>query len=220
MARGRKNAQAARNRRRSRRGRQRSSRAMSSAVPRQLITSNTRRISIPWGTTVAGNLLRMDLGVANIMTYGPNSGLSFEYRQIKIHRVRVYWQSDNGTSDSGSVCLIVCDYGENKAEDVENFDEICTAPGAMVRKVWQNVSNVWFPTEPTDRDYHDVDYNDGICTITVRHSKPDGKLDGRLLAIIDASFRGRSIDRCKKALALLAEASRSVETSFEQLEVA
>lgn len=193
---------------------------MSNALPRQLITANTRRITIPYGATVSGSMSRFDIGISALLKYRPNMGLTFEYRELRVHRVRVYWQSDNGTSDSGSVCLVVCDFGENKGEDTLPFDELCTMPGAMVRKVWQNVSNVWFPTEPQDRDFHDVDTNDGVCTVTVRHSKADGRLDGRLLALIDASFRGRNIDKCKRAMELLGSNISRSECDFESLEIA
>lgn len=126
--------------------------------------------------------------------------------------------ADNGTSDLGSVCLIVSDFGENHGEDTSPFEEVCTMPGAMVRKVWQNVSNIWFPTEPSDREFHDVDGDDGVLTVCVRHSIAKGTLNGRLLALVNASFRGRNTDRCKQALALLR--SHSELDGFESLELA
>lgn len=188
--------------RRRRRGARRI-RAMPTAPPRLLITSNTRRINLSYGVTITDNAKRLDIKFSDVFSQGPNSGIPFQYREGKILSVRVFWQSDNATSDAGSVCLNVEDYGENTGTDTCEFYELMSYPGSMTRKVWQNVSNRWFPTEPSDRDYRDLLGIDGILTVTVRHSIEGSKLKGRVICLITLSVRGKSTKRCAAAAQLI-----------------
>lgn len=176
---------------------------MSSAPPRLSITGNTRVVAISYGFSVADNVIRKDVFFSDVFTYPPNVGLPVQYREGRVLSMRIYWQSDNSTSDAGSVCLNVEDYGENSGTKTVNFDELISYPGSMVRKVWQNVSNRWFPTEPSDRNFSSLVSDIGICTITVRHSISDSKLKGRVLCLIRAQLRGKSDQRCKAVRQLL-----------------
>lgn len=168
---------------------------MSSAIPRLPITNNTRNLMISYSAEVKVNAVREDITFQKIFAYPPNKGLRFQYREAKILNVRVYWQSDDPTSNSGSVCLNVEDFGENNGSDTCDFGELLSYPGSMVRKVWQNVSNRWFPTEPSDREFHDLDSGDGILTYTVRHSVAASNLKGRVVLFISARLRGKSTTR-------------------------
>lgn len=176
---------------------------MTAAPPRLSITANTRRLLIPYGFDVTDTVIRHDITYQKIFKYGPNIGLPFQFREGKILSAKIYWQSDNGTSDVGSVCLNVEDYGENNGTDSCLFHELVSYPGSMVRKVWQNASNRWFPTEPSDREFHELLSDVGILTVTVRHSLPPSKLKGRVVCLINCALRGHSITRCQKAQALL-----------------
>lgn len=177
---------------------------MTNAPPRLSITSNTRRLVLSYGYDVVDTTVkRTDVTYSSIFTQGPNTGIPFQFREGRILSAKIYWQSDNSTSDAGSVCLNVEDYGENNGTDKCDFYELVSYPGSMVRKVWQNVSNRWFPTEPSDREYRDLTGTDGIFTVTVRHSIAGSKLKGRVVCLITASLRGRSSARCKAAANLL-----------------
>jgi len=184
-------------------------RAMPTAPPRLSITSNTRRINISYGVTILDSVKRVDVKFSDVFTQGPNIGIPFQYREGKILTVKVFWQSDNATSDAGSVCLNVEDYGENAGTDTCDFHELMSYPGSMTRKVWQNVSNRWFPTEPSDRNYCDLLGSDGILTFTVRHSIKDSKLKGRAICLITLSVRGRNMKRCSAAAQLLQQMNMS-----------
>lgn len=170
-------------------------RNISSAIPRLSISNNTRNLMLSYASSVDSNAVREDITFQKIFKYPPNKGLRFQYREAKILNVRVYWQSDDSTSNSGSVCLNVEDYGENTGTDTCDFGELLSYPGSMVRKVWQNVSNRWFPTEPSDRDFHELDSGDGLLTYTVRHSIAGSKLKGRVVLLISARLRGKSTTR-------------------------
>jgi len=179
-------------------------RRVSNAPPRLSITSNTRRINIAYGIDINSvNAKRIDITYFDIFKYPPNAGLSYQYHQAKITGVKIYWQSDSATSDTGSVCLNVEDYGENNGTDTCDFHELLAYPGSVVRKVWQNVSNRWFPTNPSGRQFRNVERKAGILTITLRHSIIGSSLKGRLLCTIMATMRGRSIERCNSAAKLL-----------------
>lgn len=180
-------------------------RKISTAPPRLSITSNTRRLVISYGYDVADAVRRTDVTYGSIFNYGPNTGLPFQYREGRVLSANIYWQSDNATSDAGSVCLNVEDYGENNGTDACDFHELIAYPGSMVRKVWQNVSNRWYPTEPSDREYRSLLSTDGIFTVTIRHSISGSKLKGRIICSLNMSLRGRSVNRCKAAAQLLDE---------------
>lgn len=168
---------------------------MSAAPPRLSISSNTRTLQIAYAEDIAVNTKRTDLTFSALFNYPPNKGLRFQYREAKILNARVYWQSDNPTADTGSVCLNVEDYGENTGSDTCVFNELLSYPGSMVRKVWQNVSNRWYPTEPSDREYHDISSTDGILTYTVRHSITASSLKGRIVVFANVRMRGKSTTR-------------------------
>lgn len=209
----RRRKQAGRRRRRGRRMRK-----ISNAPPRLSITSNTRRLSLSYGFDVYDTSKRVDVTFSSIFQYGPNTGLPFQYREGRVLSAKIFWQSDNSTADAGSVCLNVEDYGENDGTDSCDFHELIAYPGSMVRKVWQNVSNRWFPTEPSDREYRGLLGSDGIFTITVRHSISASKLKGRIVCILNMSFRGRSVNRCKAAAQLLEDLQLREEMDVVTLE--
>lgn len=184
---------------------------MTSAPPRLSITSNTRTLAISFGYALFENMSRKDLTFKDVFSYPPNTGLRFQYREAKILNARIFWQSDNATSDAGSVCLVVEDYGENTGSDTADFHELIAYPGSMVRKVWQNVSNRWFPTEPSDREFKQLAGSDGILTITVRHSIKESKLKGRVLVLMNVRLRGKTTTRA------LRDAAREVLIDEELL---
>lgn len=165
---------------------------MTSAIPRLSISSNTRNIAIAYSLDISDNAKRLDISYSDLFNYPPNKGLRFQYREARILNARIYWQSDNSTSDAGSVCLNVEDYSENGGTDVCDFGELLSYPGSMIRKVWQNVSNRWYPTEPSDREFKDLASEDGIFTVTVRHSVSGSKLKGRIVVLISARMRGKN----------------------------
>jgi len=139
---------------------------------------------LPFNSNVSGvTSSTLNLTFSGIFNYPPNRGLVYQYTEVKVHRVRVYWQSDNGTFDADSVCLVVSDFDENSSSATTDFGELMSYPGAMTRKVWQNVSNVWFPTEPTDRNWMKVDETGELLTVLVRHSVATGKLFGRIMCL-------------------------------------
>lgn len=168
---------------------------MSAAPPRLSISSNTRTVVLPYGLDINVNVLRKDLFMSDIFSFSPNVGLTFQYQEGRINFIKVYWQSDNATADAGSVCLNVEDYGENNGSDTCAFVELLTYPGSMVRKVWQGVSNRWYPTEPSDREFRSLTSASGVLTFTVRHSVAASKLKGRIIMNISVTLRGKTTKR-------------------------
>lgn len=181
-----------RKRPRRRRAARRKRRGMTSSIPRLSISNNTRTLQLAYSQEIKENVKRTDLLFSTLFNYPPNKGLKFQYREAKILSARVYWQSDNSTSDTGSVCLNVEDFGENTGTDSCDFGELLSYPGSMVRKVWQSVSNRWYPTEPADREFRDITSDNGILTYTVRHSVVASQLKGRVVVLINARLRGKS----------------------------
>lgn len=168
-------------------------RTLSAAPPRLSLSANTRRLVIPYATNLSDTTFNFftSLNINALLSYSPNLGFALAYSEIKLHRVRVWFQSDYGTNTTGSIVLVVADSHEMLQS--KEFDELCTYPGAMVRKIWQNVSGQWYPTEPSDREWISVkDSANEMINIIVCSSSTSAKLSGRLIAHCDVSFRGRN----------------------------
>lgn len=171
---------------------------LTNAIPRQSLTANTTRIKLYWAEDVTGKPVYYKTYTVPDLV-GTNGGVVGLYREVKIHRLNVYYQSDSSASTKGSVVLVVADYDENSgfSGDVDKCKDFITymmMPGAMVRRVYQNVSAAWFPTEPSDREWRDVASTTQVCDIFLMHSdaKAKSNLDGRVFVIADISVRGRN----------------------------
>lgn len=200
--------------------RRRNRRNISNAPPRLLLTSNTRRLVIPYIAVPSTNGSYSEtLTCKRLFAYGPNLGLAVQYNECRFHSIRVYFQSDFATSADGSICLIVSDYLENVGEIKDQFQDAITYPGAMVRKAWQNISGVWFPTEPDDRNFRPVSDDRGIMTFSLRHSKSDGAFKGRLILNLSVSLRGRASFVKTKAISRCLEELHS-PSGFESVDMA
>lgn len=183
--------------------RRRISRRLSTAPPRLSIKSDTQSLELSSNYAVNTNSFRKDVSLASIVSQPYNLGLAFAFQQARVCAAIVYWQSNNSKSDSGSVYFNVEAYGENDNPTNRGFNEAMFYPGSVVRKVWQNVSNRWFPTTPADRAYRDLYSWHGLFTIVVRHSDSKALLSGNIMCHLKLQLRGKSIRRCVKAARLL-----------------
>lgn len=167
---------------------------LSAAPSRLSITSNTQRLVLPYGIH-EDNIDVTNISMFDIFSYPPNRGLAYQYNQARLDQVHAYWQSDNPRTSVGSVCLNVQSYGENDGTGSCTFAELITYPGSMSGKLWQNLSNRWYPTQPRDRAFHALSDRIGLFTYTLRFSTIESFPTGTLVFSINVTVRGKSIIR-------------------------
>lgn len=189
--------------RRSRRGSRKTGRGIRRSRPRPSFQRITRTVCSYGKAVVSQNYARVDITYKDILAYGPNAALKIQFRQVRVVRVDVLWTSDSATSDSGSIALVVEDWGQNSSSDKTPFEELAMYPGGQVRRCWQLMRSRWLPSEPAERNWRDVASGDGLLTVTVKHSVSAGKISGNILLRVHVQLRGVSIDRCKTAATLL-----------------
>lgn len=176
------------------------SRKMQSAPPRLSLSSNNTRMRLMFPAAVTKSPFSKTFEVKDFVASATNKGLVTAFHEIKVLNIRVFYQSNSATSDNGSVVLIVNDAGENAGLDQIRFSEACLCPGAMVRRVWQNVSSRWHPTEPSDREFKTLDSADKLMDVNLFHSTKDGSFNGVLLIEANVILRGRNTPASQQAL--------------------
>lgn len=193
---------------------------MSAAPPRQTLTSNYTHATLPYVVdSISDTAVRVIDLTRKLFFTGANAGFMTVYNEVRFQRIRVYYQSNSSTADSGSVGLMVCDNSENVAENANSsFALFATKPGVMVRHKWQNISAMWKPTEPSDREFISLSSEDVICSIILKVNKSESKLDGQLISYADVTFRGRV--GLKQFQTTISEISSTVLfESFEDVEI-
>lgn len=162
------------------------------APPRLSITASNTRTRLYYAVAVADAGVHTTTLSSEQLLSGTNAGYQTVFCEYKVHSVSVYYQANNAYSDSGSIALNVSDFEENPVVTLKTpFTEVCIMPGTMVRRVYQNMSSRWYPTEPEDRDFRSLDAKWNICNIMLRHSTDGSKFNGQLIVVAYVTFRGR-----------------------------
>lgn len=116
----------------------------------------------------------------NAVVGAPWSALASLFAEIKILRLNVYLYTRNqpfGTA-SGIHTLGVTDYQEiDSNANVRDFSSISAQPGSMTRRITQPLHGVWFPTEPTDRDWHPFTTSSNLCDVFYASDGREGELN-------------------------------------------
>lgn len=179
-----------RNNNRRRRRTPRRSRRVTMAPPRQDIQSNLTRTKLLLSIAVSSALSVFKYPIAvNTLVAGSALGYKTAFAEIKILSLRVYFISNRSMSDSGLVALLVCDSNENI--NFGSFTDLSIMPGSVVRKCWQSVGSMWYPTEPEDREYQSVTGTHAIADCVVMYNQSGAKVEGQLIIEARVLFRGR-----------------------------
>lgn len=73
------------------------------------------------------------------------------FREVKIQKVRVWVVPACSTSSAG--LYTVCVAPKDQLNSKEDFDGLSQDPGCITRKVFQTTHAVYYPTEPTERNW-------------------------------------------------------------------
>lgn len=162
------------------------------APPRLSIQSNVTRTKLITSIAVSETTpyKRGTVALNNLFT-GSATGYSTVYNECKVRSVRVYFESDRSMADSGLICLVISDYNENSVPSTLNFTGLSTLPGSVVRKNFQPVANMWYPTEPDDRNFHAFSDAWRIFDYAIMINQSSAKLSGLLVFEAMVTLRGR-----------------------------
>lgn len=93
------------------------------------------------------------------------------YDEFKVSRLRAVYRPNNSVSDTGLYCGVLLDgtgfgaYGS--ASETEWFRTLASFPGSKVRPRHITSSYVWYPTEPSDREWfsYQQDSDKSVATL-------------------------------------------------------
>lgn len=77
------------------------------------------------------------------------------FKEIKVLKVKVWAYTSLSTSSPGTLTMITCPMGLAQKNSTQKL--AVAAPGAITRKIWQPLHGVYFPTEPSERDWLPID---------------------------------------------------------------
>lgn len=85
------------------------------------------------------------------------------FKEMKVVRVKIWAYTTLPTSASGIITMITspADLSQKKTTAVL----AAAAPGAITRKIYQPLRGVWFPTEPSERDWLTIDNSKLLFTV-------------------------------------------------------
>jgi len=95
------------------------------------------------------SLLAVDFATTAI--FGAYSQLISSFREVKIMKVRVWITTSFNASSSGQFVMITCP--KDELDSHGKFDTLASTPGAIIRKVYQPAYGIYYPTEPSERDW-------------------------------------------------------------------
>lgn len=76
------------------------------------------------------------------------------FKEMKIIRAKVWAYTTLSTTATGTITMITAPPELVQSKTTAVF--AAAAPGAITRRVWQPLHGVYYPTEPTERDWFDI----------------------------------------------------------------
>lgn len=125
------------------------------------------------------------------------------FKEVKVHKITAHYMPYDSPTNPGEYAFVLCDYGEDKMPS--SFSECVGAPASVIRKSGRPARLVWYPTEPDDRNWHDLADTHNWCSFALYQSEPKYVVDipgsdpkgfisgveGKIIIDLDASFRGK-----------------------------
>lgn len=130
------------------------------------------------------------------------------FKEVKVHRITAHYLPYEPIDAVGEYVFALWD----KDQDVgpNNFSEAVGTPASVVRKNGQPARLVWYPTEPEDRNWHDLSDQHIYCSSCLYQAETSYNVDpdttpgaavtpksrlvgveGKVIIDVDASFRGK-----------------------------
>lgn len=96
----------------------------------------------------------LDLRVSDLLT-SLHSYLKQAFAEYRPHRVNVWFMSKLAITETGVHAMSVVDDKENYLSVVD-YNNVASSPGSSTNRVYQTLCGTWFPTEPDDRNWKNL----------------------------------------------------------------
>lgn len=133
------------------------------------------------------------------------------FKEFKVHRITAHYMPYEPITSVGEYVFALWDKDQDAGP--ENFSEAVGAPASVIRKNGQPARLVWYPTEPEDRNWHQLTDDHIYCSSALFQAEdvyntdpsfaPNAKVqpkqqivgvEGKIVIDVDASFRGKPVE--------------------------
>lgn len=139
-----------------------------------------------------------------LLAQGWRAKYSALFREAKIHKVETWYLPYASITEPGMYVFNLSDYNENKLIKTVGLSNI-GAPGTIVRKMNEISYRVWYPTEPSDKEWQVINGSHTFLSYVLTtveqgyYIHGDARSDtivntslaGKIIVNVDASFRGQ-----------------------------
>lgn len=146
----------------------------------------------------------VDVGFEYLLAQGWRDKYAALFREAKIHKVETWYLPYASVTEPGMYVFNVSDFDENTLSKKVGLSNI-GAPGTVVRKMNEVGYRVWYPTEPSDKEWQLISSNHTFLTYVITtveqgyYVHGDAKKDtvrntslaGKIVVNVHASFRGQ-----------------------------
>lgn len=185
--------------------------------------SLSQPILAPAGNPVSWSQWNIDNGW--LLAQGWLSRFKGLFKEVKIHKITAHYMPYESITAAGEYAFALWDKDQDAGPN--NFSETVGSPASVVRKNGQPARLVWYPTEPDDRNWHQLTDDHIWCSSCLYQAETNYNVDpaidpnttlepkaqvvgveGKVIIDVDASFRGKpvapAIDKtictCRKCL--------------------
>lgn len=132
------------------------------------------------------------------------------FKEVKIHRITAHYMPYEPVTSLGEYVFALWDKDQDAGPN--SFSEAIGSPASVVRKNGQPARLVWYPTEPEDRNWHQLTDGHIYCSSCLFQAekaynfdpayKPGSSaapqaqivgVEGKVIVDVDASFRGKPV---------------------------
>lgn len=136
---------------------------------------------------------QLGLRVTDLLT-SLHEYLKQAFAEYKPHRVNVWYMSKLAITETGVHAMSIVDDNENYLTKVD-YNNVASSPGSSTNRVYQTLCGTWFPTEPQDRNWKNLNdentYVFQLFLATTRTAQAtDTTLLGELVFDFHLSTRG------------------------------
>lgn len=150
------------------------------------------------------------------------------FKEVKVHKITAHYMPYESITAVGEYAFALWDKDQDAGPS--SFSETIGTPSSVIRKNGQPARLVWYPTEPDDRNWHQLTDDHIWCSsclfqaesvynvdpaytpgTSVRPNSQIVGVEGKVVIDVDASFRGKptkpttgtTICTCRKCLRLI-----------------
>lgn len=133
------------------------------------------------------------------------------FKEMKVHRITAHYMPYEPITSAGEYIFSMWDKDQDAGPT--NFSQCVGNPASVIRKNGQPSRLVWYPTEPEDRNWHQLTDDHIYCSFCIIQAEKAYNVDpavtpgqtvspraqivgveGKIIIDVEASFRGKPIE--------------------------